>query len=243
MRVELKNISATELSVAPEELTERFVRGDDSRNTEGSGLGLAIAKSFAELQGGSMQIAIDGDLFKVILRFKKKAVSIQEEKPEQNNVLTGEGSTFSRQQMPYPVQNPQGYYGGPGTYNNPSAQNFYGGYPGMYGSAQGMPRTGNYGAGQEIPRTGYGAGRPINGSGYGAAPYNGPYNGGSYPGVGRMGTQPAPDTAWQNPRPPFSQEGMNSQPAAVPQEASEPKGSFFKKRIRKERKKNQTEEE
>ena len=43
VRVELKNISATELSVAPEELTERFVRGDDSRNTEGSGLGLAIA--------------------------------------------------------------------------------------------------------------------------------------------------------------------------------------------------------
>ena len=64
MRVELKNISATELSVAPEELTERFVRGDDSRNTEGSGLGLAIAKSFAELQGGSMQIAIDGDLLR-----------------------------------------------------------------------------------------------------------------------------------------------------------------------------------
>lgn len=239
VRVELKNISATELSVAPEELTERFVRGDDSRNTEGSGLGLAIAKSFAELQGGSMQIAIDGDLFKVILRFKKKAVSIQEEKPEQNNVLTGESSTFSRQQIPYPVQNPQGYYGGPGTYNNPSAQNFYGGYPGMYGSAQGMPRTGNYGAGQEMPRTGYGAGRPINGSGYGAAPYNG----GSYPGGGRMGTQPAPNTAWQNTRPPFSQEDMNSQPAAVPQEASEPKGSFFKKRIRKERKKNQTEEE
>ncbi|MCI6708777.1 MAG: hypothetical protein MR568_17830, partial [Eisenbergiella massiliensis] len=60
---------------------------------------------------------------------------------------------------------------------------------------------------------------------------------------GRMGTQPAPNTAWQNTRPPFSQEDMNSQPAAVPQEASEPKGSFFKKRIRKERKKNQTEEE
>lgn len=151
VRVELKNISATELSVAPEELTERFVRGDDSRNTEGSGLGLAIAKSFAELQGGSMQIAIDGDLFKVILRFKKKAVSIQEEKPEQNNVLTGESSTFSRQQIPYPVQNPQGYYGGPGTYNNPSAQNFYGGYPGMYGSAQGMPRTGITAPGRKCP--------------------------------------------------------------------------------------------
>ena len=61
----------------------------------------------------------------------------------------------------------------------------------------------------------------------------GPYNGGSYPGGGRMGTQPAPDTAWQNPRPPFSQEGMNSQPAAVPQEASEPKGSFFEKKEQK----------
>lgn len=72
VQIELKNISATELSVAAEELTERFVRGDDARNTEGSGLGLAIAKSFAELQGGSMKIDIDGDLFKVILRFKRK---------------------------------------------------------------------------------------------------------------------------------------------------------------------------
>lgn len=239
VRVELKNISATELAVAPEELTERFVRGDDSRNTEGSGLGLAIAKSFAELQGGSMQIAIDGDLFKVILRFKKKAVSMQEEKPGQNSVPTGEGSAFSGQQIPYPVQNPQGYYG-PGTYNNPSAQNYYGGYSGIYGNGQGMPRTGNYGPAQEMPRTGYSAGRSMNGSGYGAAPYNG----GGYPGGGRMGTpQPAPNTAWQNPQPPFSQENMNSQPAAVPQEASEPKSPFFKKRIKKERKKNQTEEE
>lgn len=72
VKIELKNISATELSMAAEELTERFVRGDDARNTEGSGLGLAIAKSFAELQGGSMKIDIDGDLFKVTLRFKKK---------------------------------------------------------------------------------------------------------------------------------------------------------------------------
>ena len=80
----------------------------------------------------------------------------------------------------------------------------------------------------------------MNGSGYGAAPYNG----GGYPGGGRMGTpQPAPNTAWQNPQPPFSQENMNSQPAAVPQEASEPKSPFFKKRIKKERKKNQTGEE
>ena len=63
--VVLKNISATELTVNPMELTERFVRGDSSRNTEGSGLGLAIAKSFTELQNGKMSLELDGDLFKV----------------------------------------------------------------------------------------------------------------------------------------------------------------------------------
>lgn len=63
--VGLKNISAMELTVNPMELTERFVRGDSSRNTEGSGLGLAIAKSFVELQNGKMNIELDGDLFKV----------------------------------------------------------------------------------------------------------------------------------------------------------------------------------
>ncbi len=71
--IEIKNISKTELLVAPEELTERFVRGDGSRNTEGSGLGLAIAKSFTELQHGSFRILLDGDLFKVVLRFRRTA--------------------------------------------------------------------------------------------------------------------------------------------------------------------------
>ena len=47
---------------------ERFVRGDSSRTTEGSGLGLSIARSLAELQKGSLEVAIDGDLFKVIVR-------------------------------------------------------------------------------------------------------------------------------------------------------------------------------
>ena len=75
MRIELKNISAAELSVDPNELTERFVRGDGSRNTEGSGLGLAIAKSFAELQGGSMRIETDGDLFKAVLLFPRETKS------------------------------------------------------------------------------------------------------------------------------------------------------------------------
>ena len=67
IRIEMKNMAATELNIPPEELTERFVRGDSSRNTEGSGLGLAIARSFVELQGGTLKIEIDGDLFKVII--------------------------------------------------------------------------------------------------------------------------------------------------------------------------------
>lgn len=68
---ELKNVSAMELTVDAEELTERFVRGDAARNTEGSGLGLAIAKSLTEVQGGSFHIETDGDLFKVELGFPK----------------------------------------------------------------------------------------------------------------------------------------------------------------------------
>ena len=65
-------MSAQELNFDPEHLTERFVRGDSSRNTEGSGLGLAIARSFTELQNGELQIHVDGDLFKVSIRFLKK---------------------------------------------------------------------------------------------------------------------------------------------------------------------------
>lgn len=66
-QIVFKNISATELDFDAQQITERFVRGDKSRNTEGSGLGLAIAKSFAELQGGSFEVAVDGDLFKAIV--------------------------------------------------------------------------------------------------------------------------------------------------------------------------------
>ena len=61
----IKNISANPLNVQGEELTERFVRGDVSRTTEGSGLGLSIAQSLTKLQGGTFEILIDGDLFKV----------------------------------------------------------------------------------------------------------------------------------------------------------------------------------
>ena len=64
-----KNTSNTELNISPDELVERFVRGDSSRNTEGNGLGLSIAQSMTELQGGTFKIDIDGDLFKVSLSF------------------------------------------------------------------------------------------------------------------------------------------------------------------------------
>ena len=68
----LKNISAQPLNISADELTERFIRGDVSRNTEGSGLGLSIAKSLTELQGGEFKLYLDGDLFKVTITFKVK---------------------------------------------------------------------------------------------------------------------------------------------------------------------------
>lgn len=70
--ITLKNISAQEITVDSADLTERFVRGDASRNTEGSGLGLAIAKSFTELQGGELSLEVDGDLFKVTTTWRLK---------------------------------------------------------------------------------------------------------------------------------------------------------------------------
>lgn len=70
LHISIKNISAKELSVKAEDLTERFVRGDASRTTEGSGLGLAIAKNLVVGQGGQFHITSDGDLFKVRITFK-----------------------------------------------------------------------------------------------------------------------------------------------------------------------------
>lgn len=64
-----KNISKYELNITGRELTERFVRGDSSRHTEGSGLGLSIAENLVELQKGEFNISIDGDLFKVTMKF------------------------------------------------------------------------------------------------------------------------------------------------------------------------------
>ncbi len=65
----IKNISSKELNIDGEDLSERFIRGDESRTTEGSGLGLSIAKNLTIAQGGDFRIKLDGDLFKVIITF------------------------------------------------------------------------------------------------------------------------------------------------------------------------------
>lgn len=67
VRIIFRNMSAFPLEMSPEELEERFTRGDKSRHMEGNGLGLSIAKSLTELQNGDMQIVTDGDLFKVVI--------------------------------------------------------------------------------------------------------------------------------------------------------------------------------
>lgn len=66
-----RNISKYELNITADELMERFVRGDKSRNTEGHGLGLSIARSLLELQGGNLELSVDGDLFKASVIFEK----------------------------------------------------------------------------------------------------------------------------------------------------------------------------
>jgi len=67
--ISFKNTSRQQLNITADELKERFVRGDSSRNTEGNGLGLSIAQSLTELQKGTMELCVDGDLFKVTLKF------------------------------------------------------------------------------------------------------------------------------------------------------------------------------
>lgn len=67
--ITFKNVSATPLNISSDELKERFVRGDSSRNTEGSGLGLSIAESLMKLMNGTLELTVDGDLFKVTLEF------------------------------------------------------------------------------------------------------------------------------------------------------------------------------
>lgn len=75
VEITFRNTSRYPLNISSEELMERFVRGDSSRNTEGNGLGLSIAGSLMELMHGKMQLFVDGDLFKVVLEFDRCEVS------------------------------------------------------------------------------------------------------------------------------------------------------------------------
>ena len=87
VHISMKNVSSAELDFNVDEITDRFVRGDASRNTEGSGLGLAIAKSFAELQHGTLKITTEADLFKadiILPKLEMPDEAVQE--PEVQNV-------------------------------------------------------------------------------------------------------------------------------------------------------------
>lgn len=75
IQITFKNISEAEMTFNENEIVERFVQGDKSRNTSGSGLGLTIVKSFTELQKGQFKVEVDGDLFKSILTFNIKETS------------------------------------------------------------------------------------------------------------------------------------------------------------------------
>jgi len=82
VRFIFRNISSEALDISPDELMERFVRGDKSRHSEGNGLGLSIARSMTELQKGTMNIEIDGDFFKVTLDFpfmKAEEIVVEEQ--------------------------------------------------------------------------------------------------------------------------------------------------------------------
>ena len=85
--IALKNVSAQPLNVSPDELMERFVRGDASRHTEGSGLGLSIARDLTALQGGTLRLSTDGDLFKAYLSFPIYHPDEEEAAPEADGEL------------------------------------------------------------------------------------------------------------------------------------------------------------
>lgn len=82
----IKNISEQALNIDAKDLTERFIRGDVARSSEGSGLGLSIARNLTELQGGKFDIYLDGDLFRVTLKFPKIEI------PEEESIEISEGA-------------------------------------------------------------------------------------------------------------------------------------------------------
>ncbi len=87
IKASLKNISEKQLNVHSDELTERFIRGDVSRTTEGSGLGLYIAKSLTKAQGGDFDVYLDGDLFKVTLRFPEYKEEMETQKEQEDSAV------------------------------------------------------------------------------------------------------------------------------------------------------------
>ncbi|WP_455649644.1 sensor histidine kinase [Enterocloster citroniae] len=132
VNISMRNISAKELNVSPEELTERFVRGDSSRNTEGSGLGLAIARSFVEIQGGTMKIEVEDDLFRVIIRWKEAMVQ-RDKEPDKGQEKDLEGEP-ERGPERGPEQGPEG-----GMEQNPDQ------YPNLDNRGGGAPVSGEDG--------------------------------------------------------------------------------------------------
>jgi signal transduction histidine kinase len=101
IEVEIKNIANYEMDFDADEIMERFVRGDKARSTEGSGLGLAIARSFTLACGGSFDISIDGDLFKVILGFNRcQSHGISHGDGPSGLVAAGKRSSWFRRRLP-----------------------------------------------------------------------------------------------------------------------------------------------
>lgn len=95
--LQVKNVSRAQMNIHADELTERFIRGDSSRSTEGSGLGLYIAKSLTNVLGGTFEIQLDGDLFKVQIRFPKYVPA--EKTVESEKKANGEEKALSSDEM------------------------------------------------------------------------------------------------------------------------------------------------
>lgn len=93
----MKNVSATEMDFNTEEITDRFVRGDASRNAEGSGLGLAIVKSFTELQKGTLKITTEADLFKICVTLPRHLVEPEQMMESVQAAVQEMGSEWKRE--------------------------------------------------------------------------------------------------------------------------------------------------